>query len=136
MTEKKTELWFCGHKVSDYGQEHRRLDYRTFAQAFDAVLNNDIIGILDDFEQVGGFTNNEDEQEVFQWYIVPESALWILEQNNEITYYSEKADMYLWGVTHWGTAWDYVLTDIQWDDEIGRWEFVGELGNDIEGNDE
>ena len=21
--------------------------------------------------------------------------------------------MYVWGVTHWGTSWDYVLTDIE-----------------------
>lgn len=58
----------------------------------------------------------EDENnppEVFQWYIVSDNAIEILEEANEIIYYNEALDMYLWGVTHWGTAWDYVLTDIK-----------------------
>ena len=58
----------------------------------------------------------EEEQEnipeVFQWYIVGDNAPAILEENNEIVYYNEQLDLYLWGVTHCGTSWDYVLTDI------------------------
>ena len=29
-----------------------------------------------------------------------------------VSRYLEELDMYIWCVTHWGTAWDYVLTDI------------------------
>lgn len=131
--KKVKPLWYYGHAVSAYGQEHRRVDYRTFAQAFDAVLNNDIIGILDDFEQIGGFiADDEDEPEVFQWFIVSDNAVSILAMNNEIVYYSEKADMYLWGVTHCGTSWAYVLTDIRWDDEEGRWVNPDEYEDDEE----
>lgn len=58
----------------------------------------------------------EDEQdklpEVFQWYIVSDNGARILEEINEIVYYNEALDMYIWGVTHWGTSWDYVLTDV------------------------
>ena len=32
---------------------------------------------------------------------------------HEIVYYSEELDLYIWGVTHYGTSWDYVLTDIK-----------------------
>lgn len=39
-------------------------------------------------------------------------ALNIEEYTNEIVYYNETLDLYVWGVTHWGTSWDYVLTDI------------------------
>jgi hypothetical protein len=28
-------------------------------------------------------------------------------------FYNEKLDIYVWGITHFGTAWDYVLTDIK-----------------------
>ena len=28
-------------------------------------------------------------------------------------YGNEKLDIYIWAVTHFGTSWDYVLTDIK-----------------------
>lgn len=51
--------------------------------------------------------------EIFQYYIVSDAGARILcELTNEIIFYNEELDMYIWGVTHWGTGWDYVLTDI------------------------
>lgn len=50
--------------------------------------------------------------EVFQWYIVSDQGAEILKECNEVVYYNSVLDMYLWGVTHYGTAWAYVLTDI------------------------
>lgn len=59
----------------------------------------------------------EDEDnypEISQWFIISDNGAEILtEYTNEIVYYNEELDMYVWGVTHWGTAWDYVLTDIK-----------------------
>ena len=57
----------------------------------------------------------QEPEEVFQWYIVDDSGARLLKECNEIVYYNEDLDMYLWGVTHWGTAWDYVLTNIKID---------------------
>lgn len=58
----------------------------------------------------------EEEQdyqpEIYQYYIVSDSGARILEEFNEIVFYNEELDMYLWGVTHYGTSWSYVLTDI------------------------
>jgi hypothetical protein len=58
----------------------------------------------------------EEEQdyqpEIYQYYIVSDNGARILEEFNEIVFYNEELDMYLWGVTHCGTSWDYVLTDI------------------------
>lgn len=51
--------------------------------------------------------------EIFQYYIVSDNGAKILEEINEIVFYNEALDMYVWGVTHWGTSWDYVLTDIK-----------------------
>ena len=31
---------------------------------------------------------------------------------DEILYENEELGITLWGVTHWGTSWDYVLTNI------------------------
>lgn len=67
----------------------------------------------------------EDEQDyypdIFQYYIVSDNGARILEEVNEIVFYNEALDMYIWGVTHYGTSWSYVLTDIKcnvpYDDE-------------------
>lgn len=51
--------------------------------------------------------------EIFQWYIIDDCGKQILVENtNEIIFYNEELDIYLWGVTHFGTSWDYVLTNI------------------------
>lgn len=51
--------------------------------------------------------------EIFQYYIISGSGADILcEFTNEFVFYNEELDMYVWGVCHYGTAWDYVLTDI------------------------
>ena len=53
-------------------------------------------------------------EEIFQYYIISDNGAEILKDyTNEIIFYNETLDMYVWGVTHWGTSWDYVLTDIR-----------------------
>ena len=53
------------------------------------------------------------ESEIFQYFIVSDNALSLLKEANELVFYSEKLDCYIWGVCHWGTSWDYVLTSIK-----------------------
>jgi hypothetical protein len=117
MEKKK---YFYGQEISEYGIEHNRVDYRTLSKCFDMVLNNNIINSGDCYEEwqiVNGcdYIEEEDEYiEVFQYYIISEEGAEILKHyTNEIVYYNSKFDMYLWGVTHWGTAWGHVLTDIK-----------------------
>lgn len=162
-----TQKFYYGNPVSDYGMEHNRVDYSTFAKAFNhvycdfealqAASNFDFepVGGSELYYELDGITYTPDEMEekkeelkahleeveemeetpdtleeiasiendleelqeekyydVFQWFIVPENALPILEENNEIVYYSDTLNLYVWGVTHYGTSWDYVLTDI------------------------
>ena len=53
-------------------------------------------------------------EEIFQYYIISDNGAEILKDyTNEIVFYNEALDMYVWGVTHCGTSWDYVLTDIK-----------------------
>lgn len=169
---KHYSRYFYGEKISDYGLENNRVDYRTLAKAFDCVLNNNIIQETSNigyyWEQESGFVNNTEEiealqeeidnimydisemidsdesfedsekhlamvrktedlqeqideleneqnytDEIFQYYIVDDNGAEILEEINEIVFYNETLDMYVWGVTHYGTSWDYVLTDIE-----------------------
>lgn len=162
--------YFYGNEISEYGQEHGYVDYRTLAKAFDAVMNNSIIpktmevgyweqesGMVDHAEEIEELQEKidsiqydidemietdesfedsgkhlemknkmeelqeqieelEEEQdygdEIYQYYIVSDNGARILKEINEIVFYNEELDMYVWGVTHWGTSWDYVLTDI------------------------
>ena len=79
-------------------------DYNAFEREIDEM--NDRINKLQ---------NQQDyPPEVFQWFIVDENGADIIkEYTDDPLYYNEELDMYVWGVTHYVTAWDNVLTDIQ-----------------------
>ena len=169
-TNKLAGTYFCGNKASDYAIEQGYLDYATFAKAFDAVLNNDIIakaqeigyweqenGIIDNHETIEELEEklsdldnelllmlddeeteeinrinseidkvqerieelkeeeeNSFDQEIYQYFIVSDYGAEIIQEyTNDPLFYNEELDMYVWGITHWGTSWDYVLTDIK-----------------------
>lgn len=60
----------------------------------------------------------EKENEIFQYYIIDNAGYRILtEDTDEIVFYIEKLDLAIWGVTHYGTSWDYVLTNIKIEDD-------------------
>ena len=102
-----------GHEVSEYGLENGYLDYSTLADIVgNRVLNNNIMPYT-------GYENwdlilGDEEQEVFQYYIISEDGYRMLEwMTDEIVYYHDELDMFVWGITHFGTGWDYVLTDLK-----------------------
>lgn len=106
------QKYFYGNEVSEYGQEHGYVDYRTFAAAFQCVLNNNIINHDAEWELIS-CPDDIENFEVFQWFIVNNFGAELCERYGEVLYYSHDLDIYLWGVTHWGTSWEYVLTDIK-----------------------
>lgn len=107
-----------GFEVSEYGLKNGYLDYFTLSKIVgDRVLNNNIF-------HYAGYENWELEsgeeevdgyyREVYQYYIISYAgARFLEERTDELVYYHETLDMYLWGITHFGTSWDYVLTDIK-----------------------
>lgn len=74
------------------------------------ILENEINEINEQIEELE--SEQDDDPEVYQWFIVDDWGARLLKKINEIVYYNETLDMYLWGVTHYGTSWDYVLTSI------------------------
>ena len=62
------------------------------------------------------------KNEVFQWFIVSNSALWYLKRAGELVFYSDILDCYIWGVCHWGASWDYVMTSLRISDDFSRLE--------------
>ena len=71
------------------------------------------IAIID--EQIAELEREQDEQqEIYQYYIVSDQGAYIIrEYTDDPLFYVDFLDCYVWGVTHYGTAWDYVLTAVK-----------------------
>lgn len=114
---EKNEIKLYGNKaygieVSKYGLENGYLDYRTLSTIVGVgILNNTVrSATMEDWEMIAG----EFDDMIFQDYIISESGYEFLKDyTDEIVFYNEKLDLYIWGVTHFGTGWDYVLTDVK-----------------------
>lgn len=66
---------------------------------------------LYDLEQEDGTPNFYD---IFQYFIISDRGAEIIEEyTDDPLFYNEDLDMWVWGVTHWGTAWSYVLTSVK-----------------------
>ena len=104
------KIW--GIKVSKHGLENGYLDYQTLAEMIGAgILNNTVRSeTLSDWDIVNGdFTSA-----IFQDYIISELGATILyDLTDELVFYNEKLDLYIWAIDHFGTGWDYVLTDVK-----------------------
>lgn len=54
------------------------------------------------------------DQDIFQYFIVSDQGAEMIKQyTDDPLFYNETLDMYVWGITHCGTAWGYVLTDVK-----------------------
>ena len=52
------------------------------------------------------------QPEIYQYYIISDSGADLIKHyTNDILYYIDFLGVYVWGVTHYGTGWSYVLTD-------------------------
>ena len=67
----------------------------------------------EEYEAISEALDNPYYHDIFQYFIVSDNGAEILQEAGEIVYYNEVLDMYVWGVTHYGTSWDYVLTNIK-----------------------
>lgn len=115
--------YFYGNKITDHEKQEGYISYATLAGAFDAVLNNDIFAAgweLGDWELISGSDCTEEDEngdyeyiDIYQFFIVDGRGVDRLTEAGEIVYYHEKLNVYLWGVTHYGTSWRYVNTSIK-----------------------
>lgn len=104
-----------GIDVSAYGKEKGYLDYRTLARMLeDCILNNQLraatVGVIGEWEIVAG----EFDEMIMQDFIISRYGFDILrEYTDEIVFYNEELNVYIWGVTRWGTGWAYELTNVK-----------------------
>lgn len=108
---------FYGNEISDYGMQNGYVDYRCLSNCGDMVLCNAIANRWDHLELVLGNDYDEETEEpveAMQWYIISDGLYHVLEHEcpHEIVYYDNELDVYIWCITHYGTSWNYVLTDI------------------------
>lgn len=78
----------------------------------------DIEKLIEEYENEIDFLRDEEDNpcEIYQYYIISSWGAELLErETNEIVFYNDALDLYVWGVCHWGTSWDYVLTNIKID---------------------
>lgn len=111
---KSETMW--GTKISEYGLENGYVDYGTIRKTFDMILCNNIAEDYEYLELVSGSDYDEEKEEyieIFQyWIISDECARELIDiLPDEIIYYNSRLDVHIWGITHFGTSWDYVLTD-------------------------
>ena len=111
--EKSIEMYggkIYGVAVSDYGLEKGYLDFKALTNILeDCILNNTLRDrTLSDWEIVAG----EFDDMVMSDYIISEYGYKFLkEYTDELVFYNENLDIYIWAVTRWGTRWDYELTN-------------------------
>lgn len=54
-----------------------------------------------------------EENTIYQYYIVSRrGAELLMEETDEIVFYNPELDMFVWGITTYGTAWNCLLTEI------------------------
>lgn len=103
--------------LNDYEKENNRLSYKNLFYNDDSlILCNNIIDDYDYLELVSGSDYDEDTNEyteIYQYYIINDDLAKRLQDINEIVYYHNRLDIYILGVSHFGTGWSYVLTDLK-----------------------
>ena len=100
LKEKKEELEEK-YNAAEYQSEEEKELGKQIEEIDDRILE------LEEEEQESYYP------ECYQYYIVSNPGAELLKEYDFIVWYNEELDMYVWGVTHWGTSWDYVLTNIK-----------------------
>lgn len=107
----------------DGGIDGNYASYKTMIEKYvsDMVMANDIISITQadghDWELYSGIDYIEEDDyslDIYQYFIIDESdAERLAENTNEIIYYCKDLELYVLGVTHFGSSWSIVPTDLE-----------------------
>jgi hypothetical protein len=116
------------NKKECYYMNTNIVNYRTLTDFIftDMILCNNIVNYSDNWDLELGDDYDEESQEnieVYQYYIV-DFDNWRLEkykeyleetkkESNLLLWYDYELDIYILGISHYGTSWDYVPTEIE-----------------------
>lgn len=112
------------NELNDEEKRTGRVSYRRLIDRYidDLVLCNNIVNIdntvFENMENID--VDDDDEIEIYQYYLCNLSEF---ERKKLIEYgvslsYSELLDCDVLLVTHWGTSWDYVMTNVKWSENL------------------
>lgn len=131
---EKLKMYVKKEELNEYEKEHNKISFKKLVKKLftDLILCNNITKLF--YNEMGGkycepefiIGNDYDEEneiqvDVYQYFLVDFSS-WTYDLikkyskqlgNEFVLYYIEELDLYILGVTHLGTVWDYVLTDIE-----------------------
>lgn len=134
--------YFYGYKISNDSKRAGYLSYHDMAAPWSMVLANslrnatydtgywelengsDVVYMDADYNEIDEDTYNEllnsgkecyeDYLDVYQEYVVEPAFVTFLEEfTDELVWYNDELDLYIWGVCHWGTPWSGVSTSIK-----------------------
>lgn len=103
---------------NDYEKENGKVSQYHFIKFYgiDMVLCNNIADCFDlELQNADAIYGEDDEKylcEVFQYFIVNEKDVYLLEHLEEPIFYCNELDIYVLGFTNIGTSRDYVLTNV------------------------
>lgn len=138
---KKIRFYVDKKDLNEYEKKYNKISFkRLFDRLFtDAVLCNninklfygDINGKYEEVEvEIGKDYDEENDEyiDIYQYFIVDfnnftYSKMQELKEKlgkEFILYYLHVLDLYIVGITHFGTGWDYVLTDIIPTEDINK----------------
>lgn len=126
--------------LNTYEKENKVLSYYNLFYKDDAlILCNNIADDWEYLELQNNYDNIEDF-EIYQYYIIGDDlANRLMRYTNEIIYYHNKLDIYILGVCHYGTSWQYIPTQfelIQLEDDENWYKAVRIDEDDEENEDE
>lgn len=104
---------FSKDELSNYEIENKILSYKNlFSKNNNMILCNNIAYDYDELEQESGF-DEDGIPDIFQYYIIDDYSAERLKEIDEIVFYHNKLDIYVLGVTHFGTNWAYVESGLE-----------------------
>ena len=120
MRKEKSLLVNSDETIGKRELEEGHITYRTLSEYVgNKVLCNDIRCRYGNGLEVINYDNLFDEDgnpyEIFQYFIITRNGYELLKEYapNEIVFFDSELSIYVWGITHYGTKWDYVFTSIE-----------------------
>lgn len=128
---EKLKFYVNENDLNEYEKENKKISYSTLIKYLfsDMILCNELPKVLSECNEIiedglkcGQVYDEEADEytEIYQYFIVDMNGGFSYDfikkycKNEIILFYSEKLDLYILGVDHFGTGWDYVLTDFEY----------------------
>ncbi len=121
------KLYVCKENLNEYERKHGKVSYQRMVECLigNSIVQCDNINDLDNsvWDNLPLEAYGEDEERVVYQYFLCNVSEFGKEKNAELGYpliisHSDMLDLDVLLVDHCGTSWDYVLTNIEWTENV------------------